>query len=1493
MRSKTIALSVIVLLAIASAAAAYTEPVMNDYTAYPIQTSASVPPNIMIILDNSGSMNFNAYGSEVGDNQTVPDSPFMGEPYNKGQSLNLQVFDNNDDAEENVSIGAAAYNDDNDLDIGERYVVVRFQDVAIPQGSTINAAVITFTSMDDRTDATSVTIDAEASDDSSPVQYVADNIKDRTYTTATVAWDSLPAWTTGNTYDTPDLKTIVQEITDRKGWTSGSSIMFRFSTGGSRGVHPSNGASDTSAPRLLISYDAPATRYYGYFNPDYFYSYSSGVYYHAYKKVAYDSSAGQWDVETLAGAAATLTDSQIVSEKLWDGNWMNWLSMRRIDVLRKVLMGGKATARTGGGNQVIKGEIPAQTGRRYKKQFDSSVLSAVSPYDGNYSYQVSNGYVVVNSTSYRIWVQKEEAYDPQDFAADHNLAGVLQRVGDKARWGNIWFNTGTGSNRSGGTVEHVIGSNIITLITDLQNTGCDTWTPLAESFYVAMQYFEQEDPQGGLDYPNSAVPNTNTGDDPYLNSGQEVPCAKSFVILLTDGASTMDARIPSTYKDYDGDGDKTGCNESTGSNCDYDSSGTDFLDDLALYARTTDLRSATVGKSELEGDQNIILYTIYAFGNDDNARSLLKDAARNGGFEDKDGDNLPDGDYSDPPEQRLEWDADGDDLPDTFFEASDGYALEAKLLAAITDILRRASSGTAASVLSTNSEGEGNSVQAYYRPVVVNGLEEANWFGYLQNLWLDSYGNLREDSTGALSDGTRVLDTVNSSNTSVAGPGVDKIVQLVMDNNVIKVKRYTKHYRYNPANGNAETCTLSGSDCVLEYELEDISTLKPLFEAGDRLSKRKPNDRKIFTYVDKNRNSQVDGTEVIDFETTQAANLTPYLGVRDDATWGDAGQNLGTTQSDRVQNIITWIRGTDVSGLRNRTLDGVTWRLGDIVHSTPLTVAQPAERFDLIYRDKSYLPFYRNNKDRETVVYVGGNDGMLHAFTSWKYQSDATGSSFVKPAAAGTDEKIGDELWAYIPQAVLPHLKWTAMNNYTHTYYVDAKPRVFDAKIDNVWKTILVVGLNMGGKAISVNEDFGSGLEEVQFTPSYVCMDITDPRNPQLLWERSYTDLGMTTGQVSPLRVGPFVQSGTEKWYLAFGSGPTDYDGTSSQSSYIYVVDLKTGEPYKSSATKDWLFGPFDSNSFFNSPLAIDATANYTSDTIYLANNYYSANKWQAKVYRVGVKCSPCEWDTGFDPLTDEAAYDQDPANWVVSEIFDSPSPITAKMTAAIGTKDNDDHIWVYFGTGRYISMDDKVTTDQQYVIGLQDPFYNKDSADYHNLSSAITPLTLSDLFESNAYTVNADESVLHNSSTFTSAPSFSDLIAYVRDNYDGWYYTLDNSGGPSERIISRGTVFGRFLWLPSYLPSEEICGYGGNTQFYAFYYETGTNAPRQVFSDPGIKLPDLIVGPPPPAIGVHMGREGGGRILLQQGTGVVMQLDVRNFGRIKSEIADWWDDIN
>jgi len=1203
------------------------------------------------------------------------------------------------------------------------------------------------------------------------------------------------------------------------------------------------------------------TLYYGYFEPYKKYSYGSNVF-------VRDPASGTWD-----------------------GNFLNWLTMRRIDVARKVLMGGKATSRQGGGNQTNIGEAPAQSGRDFVKNYCDT--DGVTPFSSSTtkSYTVDNGNFVVDGNTYVIKIQKDMNTYPDEahnFDQNGDLAGVLQKIGSKARWGNEFFKDGTGNNQSGGFFSSTIGTNMSSLITDLQNTGCDTWTPLAEAYYVAMQYFKQEDVQYSpdLDYANNLVPHANVGDDPYYNGSEFVYCAKSFVIMLTDGASTKDAMIPIMYKDYAdaydtfvGADDGSPCDESTWSGCEYSDGGTDYLKDIALYARTTDLRSSTIGKTDLSGDQEMILYTIYAFGSDANAKNLLKEAAKNGGFVDKNGSNSPD--------LQQEWDKNNDGIPDTYYEANTGTELESKLLQAINDILERAASGTSVSVLATSGEGEGNLVQAYFRPMVTTGTTEVKWLGYLQSLWVDPYGYLREDT-----DQDRALDVTQ-----------DKVITFFVDpgSGDTKIKRF-------PVSAATPYPDVGCGGCYEELNLDEIN---PLWEAGTLLQQRSAADRKIFTYIDKNEDDVVDegindplddAGEVVEFQTGSASQIKPYLGVDDNSTWS----YLGATLNDRATNLIQYIRGNDISGLRSRTINGSVWKLGDIVNSTPVLISKPPDNFHVIYGDESYQAYYNAFKNRETVVYVGANDGMLHAFTSWQY--DSSTKQYTQPAI-GT-EGIGDELWAYIPQGLLPHLKWLPTNDYTHVYYVDLKPKVFDAKIlpddthysdpdaDPNWGTFLLVGFNLGGGEISVTSDFNYDGDDTDandtrtFDPSYVCIDVTDPRNPRLLWERSYQDLEMTASIPTIVKV-------KDKWFAVFGSGPFECscdESTTTKNGHIFVVDLKTGNPYQSGGN-DWLFETNESKAFMNSPVSLDKNLNYNVDGIYFGESHYQSNSWKGKLYKVSI---PCADAGGTYDGNDTSKYSDNPLDatnpWKISMLFDATRPITAPVALSV---DENNQAWIYAGTGRYLNAGDKTNTDTQYLFGIKDPFFNSNNACYHSYGGACNPtssalLDISDLFDADGYVVAEGGAVYKNGASIGSFDP--DLLALARAE-NGWIRSLNTS---KERILTKPSILGGIVFAPSFVPNNDICGFGGNSYLYGVYYETGTAYYESIFANgtttvtiggagvvtvlDNVSLGEGIAS----SVGMHAGAEKGAVGYIQQSTGAVVTESLHPAFTIKSGLKSW-----
>jgi type IV pilus assembly protein PilY1 len=176
-------------------------------------------------------------------------------------------------------------------------------------------------------------------------------------------------------------------------------------------------------------------------------------------------------------------------------------------------------------------------------------------------------------------------------------------------------------------------SNGTNLITQIENSDPETWTPLAESLYEATRYFKATESayNGG----------TYSGKDPI-----SYPCQKNFVLILTDGESTKDQNIPGTrwsldgqVSDPDGFSVKTymdriaaleGYDSQWGVNANT-SDGTYYLEGVSYYAHTTDLRTSTVGKSDLPGKQNLTIYTVFAFDDSPIGRDILKKAAKYGG----------------------------------------------------------------------------------------------------------------------------------------------------------------------------------------------------------------------------------------------------------------------------------------------------------------------------------------------------------------------------------------------------------------------------------------------------------------------------------------------------------------------------------------------------------------------------------------------------------------------------------------------------------------------------------------------------------------------------------------------------------------------------------------------------------------------------------------------------------------------------------------------
>jgi type IV pilus assembly protein PilY1 len=200
--------------------------------------------------------------------------------------------------------------------------------------------------------------------------------------------------------------------------------------------------------------------------------------------------------------------------------------------------------------------------------------------------------------------------------------------------------------------------------------------------------------------------------------------------------------------------------------------------------------------------------------------------------------------------------------------------------------------------------------------------------------------------------------------------------------------------------------------------------------------------------------------------------------------------------------------------------------LGDIVDAEAVYVK--ASLFT--YADAGYMGtggFSERNSTRAGRVYVAANDGMLHAF-------DAT---------------TGAEVWAYVPALVLPNLYTLADKDYAnrHTYFLDGTP--ISGEIcptapatpctGSTWKTILVGGLNRGGRG-------------------YYALDVTDPAAPKALWEFTDTNMGFTFGnpEIAKLKDGTWVVMLTSGYN---NMASTSWAGAGDGGGYLYVLNAATG----------------------------------------------------------------------------------------------------------------------------------------------------------------------------------------------------------------------------------------------------------------------------------------------------------------------------------------------
>jgi len=1175
--------------------------------------------------------------------------------------------------------------------------------------------------------------------------------------------------------------------------TSGSMFNIAYSDGfQTTTTSDDNPCTNSGSPctGFLTPGTYPDYKYYGYFNPDYWYT--------------YNSSGGKFE-QSVPKTGSGLSGSRAKTSSEWDGSFLNWVSMRRVDVLRKVMTGGKRAGGEGTGWDKVQGEKSDCDSRGIYMQIASSQnytqYSGTKSFTLNYQSGTCNGNGSGLST---FTVSGGGSTFNVQVVVPSPVTGVLQDVvGSRARIGLTFYNVDEG----GDVVTNVSGGSLSGMVNQINNTRPFTNTPLAETLWTVTGYFAQQDTMlsgPGPRYHNSDYQISNSADP--LNYGQGQArwpiCSKSFVLYITDGEPCSDGNLPSSLANYASGRSNYNCNSGNCPSVAKPITGGSFpasafgacsaggyvagIEDVALYMHTTDLRS------DIANTQNLTLYTIFAFGK---GSTLLKYASINGGFED-------DGTHT--PNNQDTWDKNRDGEPDTYFEAADGNELEQAVRDAFSSILKRASSGTAASVLASGEGSGANLLQAVFYPRRAIGDDVIWWAGALQNLWyyvdpFFSNATIREDTTQ-----DNVLNLAN-----------DDIMQFYFN----QTTQLTEVRRWRDTDGDGVP---NSADNTVSFE-----NVLSLWEAGKKLWSRNLSSsaRTIKT--------SLNGSTLIDFSTANASTIGPYL-------FPDSGDNVTT-----IIRYVTGIDNNDDWSLRQRTVnfgaDNNVWKLGDIIDSTPRIVAGvQLNKYDSVYSDTTYSTFINTSgyKNRG-MVFTGGNDGMLHAFRlgklelSWSGQSTTQKARITNPFS-GTI--LGDEAWAFIPKNSLPYLKYLKDPDYCHLYYVDLSPYIFDASIggnttdtrtSSDWRTVIIGGMRFGGACANTCT---SGQDCVK-TPatdngysSYFAMDVTDPASPSLLWEFTNANLGFTTTGPAVVRISAVNGTTSQRdrtlngeWYVVLGSGPTgpidntnnQFLGRSNQNLRFFILNLKTGALVQ---TIDTGITNAFAGSMINS--VADFDLDYQDDAIYIGY-----------VKKVGSGSSATWTDGGVGRIVTKnvTPTNTSGAGWVFSKVIDGIGPVTSAV-ARLQNK-NLSINWLYFGTGRYFFENPPTGTDTNPVID--------DSTGQRQLFGIKEPCFTAN----NTINPTCTDNVAF--SGFTNVTSISNVPSEAVANsagFKGWYLDLDASGNysydntaarlfRSERVITDplATTSG-VAFFTTYKPYGDECALGGKSFLWALRYNTGNS---------------------------------------------------------------------
>jgi type IV pilus assembly protein PilY1 len=479
--------------------------------------------------------------------------------------------------------------------------------------------------------------------------------------------------------------------------------------------------------------------------------------------------------------------------------------------------------------------------------------------------------------------------------------------------------------------------------------------------------------------------------------------------------------------------------------------------------------------------------------------------------------------------------------------------------------------------------------------------------------------------------------------------------------------------------------------------------------------------------------------------------------------------------------------------------------LGDLVNSPPLFVGPPGRR----YSDEAYRTFADvTYDDRPGIVYVGGNDGMLHAFCA---DGDGCG-----------DRVAGQEVFAYIPGLVFGVLADLTATDYVHQFSVDGPLAEGDVKIGGNWSTLLVGALGKGAQGLFAL-DITNPVPATETEAAGIAVwEIDDSHDP---------DLGYVYGtpaihQVCIDRDEEDLTCTATKWVVITGNG---YNSTSAAEEHEVEGCTDEGEP------------------------EVGTTVSCSGDAVLFVLDAEDGSVWEKLSTGVGTAddprslgranglAAPTVVDADGDLVADFAyAGDLFGNVWKFDLVNFNPSPVllfnatdgavsnprAQPITTPIAVERHPTGFGslLLFGTGKLLGPDDVSDTSIQTFYGIWDNGSRRGDAD-DPAAPTRDNLLAQDWLEATPRDVEAGD-------IDTQARLTTDLAigSWGPDagQYMGWYLDLDLSLG--ERVVTAPAARGGRVVFVSTIPSLDPCVAGGESWVNALDVKDGSRLPNTPF---------------------------------------------------------------